>query len=306
MDRSITNAFTVDVEDYFQVSAFAPYIGRDDWDSLPCRIEANVDRLLELLDVGEGRATFFSLGWIGQRYPQVIRRIAAQGHEVASHGFSHRRATEQTAGELRNDLVTARKLLEDITGTAVVGYRAPSFSIGRDNLWVHDLLLETGHRYSSSIYPIVHDHYGMPEAPRFVHRTACGLTEIPVTSVRVGRINLPGAGGGYFRLLPYWLSGWAIRRVNRADSEPAVFYCHPWEVDPDQPRIRQADAKSRFRHYVNLSRMAGRIEQLLLDFSWGRMDQVFATQIEHARPRPEPAPEPVSIEIPETGEGARC
>ncbi len=276
------NAFTVDVEDYFQVAAFASHIDAGSWDSLPCRVERNTETLLALLGGAGVSATFFTLGWIAERHPQVVRSIVAQGHELASHGYAHRRASEQSPAELRQDLLRARGLLEDIGGTAVIGYRAPSFSIGRDNLWAHDLLAETGHRYSSSVYPIRHDHYGMPEAPRFAFGTPSGLTEIPATSVRIGQLNLPAAGGGYFRLLPYAVSRWSLQRVNRRDAQPAIFYCHPWEVDPQQPRIQGVGAKARFRHYVNLERTASRIERLLRDFRWGRVDSVFADQLRAA------------------------
>lgn len=275
----IINAFTVDVEDYFQVAAFAHRIDRAKWDRMPSRVERNTELLLALLSRAEVTATFFTLGWIAKRHPQLVRRIVGEGHELASHGFSHRRATEQTPAELREDLQSARQLLEDISGQQVIGYRAPSFSIGRENLWVHALLAETGHRYSSSIYPIRHDHYGMPDAPRFAHGTPSGVTEIPASSVRFSGINLPASGGGYFRLLPYPVSRWALRQVNLRDGQPAVFYCHPWEVDPQQPRIAGVGARASFRHYVNLARTSQRIERLLRDFLWGPIDVVFARQI---------------------------
>lgn len=273
------NAFTVDVEDYFQVAAFSPYIDRRQWDEMPCRVERNMDTVLSLLAHANVKATFFTLGWIAQRYPQLVRNLVAQGHELASHGYGHQRATEMTAAEFRHDVVRARQLLEDIGGEAVIGYRAPSFSIGRDNLWAHDVLAETGHRYSSSIYPIRHDHYGMPEAPRFAHLRRNGLVEIPATSIRVARMNFPASGGGYFRLLPYSISRWSLHHVNRHDGQAVVFYCHPWELDPEQPRVRQASLKARFRHYVNLSRTEDRLQHLLADFRWDRMDKVFASAI---------------------------
>lgn len=273
------NAFTVDVEDWFQVSAFEAVIDRRQWDALPCRVEPNVDRLLALLERRQARATFFTLGWIAERYPQLVRRIAAHGHEVASHGYGHLRATDQSPAQFREDLVRAKALLEDLTGTAVLGYRAPSFSIGAANLWAHDVVADTGHRYSSSIYPVAHDHYGMPSAPRFAWRSANGLLEIPPSSVRLGSRNLPASGGGYFRLLPYPVSRWGFERVNAVDAQPAIFYCHPWEVDPEQPRVRGASLKSRFRHYLNLHRTLPRIDRLLQDFRWDRMDRVFAAEI---------------------------
>jgi polysaccharide deacetylase family protein (PEP-CTERM system associated) len=272
---AITNALTIDVEDYFQVSAFAPYIRRDEWDARECRVEHNVGRILELLAARDTRATFFTLGWIAERYPQLVRRIVENGHELASHGYGHQRASDLSEEEFRQDITRAKGLLEDISGTPVLGYRAPSFSIGTGNLWALDALARTGHRYSSSIYPIKHDHYGMPDSPRFAYKLASGLLEVPVTTVRMLNRNLPSSGGGYFRLLPYSVSRWLLRRVNQQDREAAVFYFHPWEIDVDQPRIAGIDAKTRFRHYVNIPRMDGRLQQLLADFRWGRMDEIF-------------------------------
>ncbi|HRZ01854.1 MAG TPA: DUF3473 domain-containing protein [Burkholderiaceae bacterium] len=275
-DHEVVNALSIDVEDWFQVSAFAPHIDRADWDRLPCRVERNVDRLLELLAGSEARATFFTLGWIAERYPQLVRRIHAAGHEVASHGYGHLRASEQTREQFRNDIRSARALLEDQAGAPVRGYRAPSFSIGRDNLWAFDELAEAGYRYSSSVYPVAHDHYGMPEAPRFPWQVREGLTEIPVTTARMAGRNWPAGGGGYFRLAPYAVSRWAIARVNREDRRPAIFYMHPWEIDPGQPRMNGVGFKTRFRHYLNLERTERRLGRLLDDFRWGRVDQVFA------------------------------
>lgn len=272
---AITNALTIDVEDYFQVSAFAPYIRRADWDTRECRVERNVDRILALLAERDIRATFFTLGWIAERHPGVVRRIVAGGHELASHGHGHQRASDLDRAALRQDLLRAKGLLEDLGGVAVRGYRAPSFSIGTANLWAFDVLAETGHRYSSSIYPIRHDHYGMPDAPRFAWKVADGLLEVPVTTVRLFDRNVPGSGGGWFRLLPYAATRWLIERVNRQDRESAVFYFHPWEIDPGQPRIAGIDAKTRFRHYLNLPRTESRLQRLLGDFRWGRMDDLF-------------------------------
>jgi polysaccharide deacetylase family protein (PEP-CTERM system associated) len=272
---AITNALTIDVEDYFQVSAFAPYIRREEWDTRECRVEQNVGRILELLSARNTQATFFTLGWVAERYPQLVRRIVDQGHELASHGYSHQRASDLSEAEFSSDITRAKKLLEDISGTPVLGYRAPSFSIGTGNLWALDALARAGYRYSSSIYPIKHDHYGMPDSPRFAYKLASGLLEVPVTTVRMLNRNLPSSGGGYFRLLPYALSRWLLQRVNREDRESAVFYFHPWEIDCGQPRIAGIDAKTRFRHYVNIPRMEGRLQQLLADFRWGRMDQIF-------------------------------
>ena len=272
---ALTNALTIDVEDYFQVSAFAPYIRRDEWDTRECRVERNVDRILALLAERDCKATFFTLGWVAERYPQLVRRIVDGGHELASHGYGHQRATDLDRSAFAQDITRAKKLLEDIAGTPVQGYRAPSFSIGTSNLWAFDSLAQAGYQYSSSIYPIKHDHYGMPDSPRFAYRLACGLLEIPVTTLRMMSRNLPSSGGGYFRLLPYGLSRWMIQRINQVDRESAIFYFHPWEIDVDQPRVEGIDLKSRFRHYVNIPRMESKLQSLLADFRWGRMDQIF-------------------------------
>ena len=276
-DTVIRNAMTIDVEDYFQVSAFAPVIDRDSWAGRECRVERNVDRILALLAKENVHATFFTLGWIAERYPQVVRKIVAGGHELASHGYSHLRASDQTREEFRDDVTRSKALLEDIGGVQVLGYRAPSFSIGTANLWALDVLQEAGYRYSSSIYPIQHDHYGMPDAPRFAFypNGPDGLLEVPITTVQVMQRKLPAGGGGYFRLLPYALSRWMMERVNQVDQQSAIFYFHPWEIDPGQPRPAGASMKSRFRHYVNLDRMEGRIAQLTRDFKWDRMDRIF-------------------------------
>ncbi|MGB0713320.1 MAG: XrtA system polysaccharide deacetylase [Gammaproteobacteria bacterium] len=267
---------TVDVEDYFQVSAFAPYIRREDWDRCECRVERNVDVILELFADAGAQATFFTLGWIAERYPQVIERIVAEGHEMASHGYEHQRVSDQSPEQFRADLRKTKSILEDIGGQEVVGYRAPSFSIGHGNLWALDVLQEEGHRYSSSIFPVSHDHYGMADAPRFAffHKPD-GLLEIPMTTIHLNGRNMPCGGGGWFRLFPYALSRWAFKRVNGVDHRPAVFYFHPWEVDPEQPRQDGLNLKTRFRHYVNLNRMQPRLSQLLKDFRWGRMDRIY-------------------------------
>ena len=273
--RSIKNALTIDVEDYFQVSAFAPYITRDEWATRECRIERNVERILHMLDEHETKATFFTLGWIAERYPQLIQRIVAGGHELASHGYGHERASDLTETAFFLDIDSAKKLLEDLSGQAVKGYRAPSFSIGHGNLWAFDCLERAGYRYSSSIYPIQHDHYGMPDAPRFAHQIRAGLLEVPVTTARFFDRNWPSSGGGYFRLMPYAMSRWLLNHVNRIDQQAAIVYFHPWEIDAEQPRIDGINAKTRFRHYVNLHRTEGRIRRLLTDFQWARMDEIF-------------------------------
>lgn len=271
----LSNALTVDVEDYFQVSALAPHIERQRWDAMPCRVERNVDRLLQLFDRHRAHATFFTLGWIAERYPRIVRDIAAAGHEIASHGYGHLRASEQTPEAFSADIRRAKQLLEDTAGVEVLGYRAPSFSIGRANPWAFDCIAEAGYRYSSSVYPVRHDHYGMPDAPRFPYEARPGLIEIPMSTTRLLGRNLPAAGGGYFRFLPYPVSQWAIRRVNRVDGRPAIFYFHPWEIDPDQPRIPGVSLKTRFRHYVNLHRTEARLSLLLADFHWDRVDRAF-------------------------------
>ena len=271
----ITNALTIDVEDYFQVSALAPYIPRDQWDVRECRVERNVDRILLMLDERQTRATFFTLGWIAERYPQLVRRIVEGGHELASHGYGHQRASDLAPADFSADVGRAKKMLEDLSGQEVRGYRAPSFSIGEGNLWAFDCLERAGYRYSSSIYPIRHDHYGMPDAPRFAHQVRSGLLELPVPTVRFFDRNWPASGGGYFRLLPYALSRWLLRKVNEIDRQPAIFYFHPWEIDAGQPRIPGISVKTRFRHYVNLKHTEGRLRRLIADFRWGRMDEVF-------------------------------
>ena len=275
--EKIRNAMTCDVEDYFQVSAFAPYIDRDSWPTRECRVEANMERILALYEREGVRATFFTLGWIAERYPAMVRRIVEAGHELASHGYGHLRASDQSRAEFDNDIRSAKALLEDIGGQAVRGYRAPSFSIGHANLWALDALHEAGYQYSSSIYPIAHDHYGMPDAPRFAFypNGPDGLLEVPVTTIRMAGRNLPAGGGGYFRLLPYALSRWMMEKVNREDGESALFYFHPWELDPRQPRPEGLGAKARFRHYINIDRMERRLEQLARDFKWDRMDRIF-------------------------------
>ena len=275
---SITNALTIDVEDYFQVSAFAPYIDRSHWDSRECRVERNVDQILKLLAEHNVQATFFTLGWIAERYPKLVRSIVDGGHELASHGYGHERVSDLSEAQFFEDIHSAKSLLEDIGGTKVQGYRAPSFSIGSQNLWALDTLQRAGYRYSSSIYPIRHDHYGMPDAPRFAYEARDGLMEVPPTTMRMFNRNLPSSGGGYFRLLPYSLSRWMLRQVNSKDASPAVFYFHPWEIDKNQPRVQGVGLKTRFRHYVNIGRMEQRLGRLLQDFRWGRMDHIFLTQ----------------------------
>lgn len=274
---STANALTVDVEDYFQVEAFAGLIDREQWTSYECRVERNVDRILAMFERAGVTATFFTLGWIAKRHPVVIRKIVDAGHELASHGTMHYRAAAQSPEDFRQDVVSAKALLEDLSGVEVRGYRAPSFSITRDTLWILDELEQAGYRYSSSTYPIHHDLYGIPEAPRFAFRPFedRDFLEIPVTSVRLFNTNLPCGGGGYFRLLPYWMSKFGLGRVRRTEGQPCMFYFHPWEIDPGQPRIPGASLKTRLRHYTNLGRMEKRLVKLLNAFEWQRIDRVY-------------------------------
>jgi polysaccharide deacetylase family protein (PEP-CTERM system associated) len=278
--RGLVNAMSIDVEDYFQVQALAGVFSRESWSGQECRIERNVDAILGMLSDSGHKATFFTLGWIADRYKPMVRRIVADGHELASHGMAHFRADSQTPAQFRDDVSRTKRLLEDIGGVAVTGYRAASFSIGAKNLWAHSELAESGYRYSSSIYPIRHDLYGMPDAPRFAYQPdgLGGFWECPVTTVRLFGQNLPCGGGGYFRLLPYGVSRWQLRRVNKTDGRPCIFYFHPWEIDPDQPRQTQVSLRTRFRHYTNLGTMAARLSRLLSDFRWDRMDRVFLGQ----------------------------
>ncbi|MBK7250080.1 MAG: DUF3473 domain-containing protein [Gammaproteobacteria bacterium] len=269
------NALSVDVEDYFHVLAFADIVDPASWAGRECRIPRNVERLLEIFRAAGVRSTFFTLGWVAERYPEVIRSIVRAGHELASHGYEHRLAFAQSRAEFREDVGRTKKLLEDVSGAEVIGFRAASFSIDERNLWAFDVLQECGYLYSSSVNPIHHDNYGMLDAPRFAFRIgAGGFLELPMTTVRIGSTNLPAAGGGFFRLAPYAAFRWAVRRVN-AEQQPAIFYLHPWEIDPAQPRMQGARLRSRFRHYLNLSRMEARLVQLLHDFSWDSMERVF-------------------------------
>lgn len=273
----IVNAMTVDVEDYFQVSAFENLVSRDNWHLFEPRVQANTEAILSLLEEHGVSATFFVLGWVARQFPLLVRRIVDLGHELGSHGLSHIRITQQTPAQFRHDVCETKQLLEDLSGTPVVGYRAASFSVTKSTLWALDVLGEEDYTYSSSIYPIRHDLYGVRSAPRFPfrHNGSDGILEIPITTVQVGRARLPCGGGGYFRLFPYALSRWALSRVNREDKQPCVFYFHPWEIDADQPVMSGASPKTRFRHYTGLRRMKNRIDRVLSDFDWDRMDRVF-------------------------------
>lgn len=269
------NAMTIDVEDYFQVGAVEDVILPSQWEQMEPRVEANTDKILQLFDDHNATATFFTLGWIAERFPQVVKRIVDQGHELASHGTMHQRASSQTREEFKADVGGAKRLLEDISGKPILGYRAPSFSFTKDNLWVYDVLAEEGYKYSSSVYPVVHDHYGIPDAPRFKYMTDSGIEEIPLSTLPLFGKNLPISGGGYFRLYPYALTRWALQRFSQNEQEPYIFYLHPWEVDPNQPKMEGLSAKSRFRHYLNLSRVEGRLKQMMTDFQWSSMAELY-------------------------------
>lgn len=275
MKAKICNAMTVDVEDYFQVSAFEKIINPSDWDAIAPRVEANTNHLLELFEANDVKATFFTLGWVAERFPDLIQSIAKQGHEIASHGYCHRRATQQSPAEFKQDVQRTRSLLQDLTGASVDGYRAPSFSINHSNAWAYDVLAEAGYLYSSSIYPVKHDHYGVPDAPRFKYKTQQGVWELPLTTLELAGRNIPISGGGFFRLYPYWLTRWAINRLHTVDDNSYMFYMHPWEIDPGQPRIEGIDLKTRFRHYLNISRVDRRMKRLLADFNWGSIQKVY-------------------------------
>ena len=274
------HAMTVDVEDWFQVQAFAGVIDRAAWDGLASRVVANTEAVLEDFAAAGVLATFFTLGWVAERHPGLIRRIAAAGHEVASHGHGHAPVVALGAAAFRADIHRARMTLEDACGQPVVGYRAPTFSIGPATPWAHTILAEEGHRYSSSVFPIRHDLYGAPDAPRGPHRPhADGVVELPMTTLRAFGRNLPCAGGGWFRLLPYAVFRTGLRRVEATETTPGIFYFHPWEIDPGQPRVTSAALRSRLRHYSGLATMRARIRLLLRDFAWGRMDAVHAAAI---------------------------
>jgi len=272
----VINAMTIDVEDWFQVYAFTGAVPRQAWDGMMRRVEANTDLILHQLADHKIHATFFTLGWIAERHPALIRRIVAGGHELASHGWDHTRADHQSPEAFRADVRRTRRVLEDLGGVPVIGYRAATFSLGPQNLWAFSILESEGYQYSSSIYPVRHDNYGVPDAPRWPFKPGPGsLWELPMTTIRLAGRNLPCSGGGYFRLLPYRAFRFGLAHVNRTERQPGIFYFHPWEIDPGQPRIRAASRLSRFRHYVNLSRTEPRLRRLMRDFAWDRMDRVF-------------------------------
>ena len=269
------NAMTIDVEDYFQVSAFEHLVEKNEWDNYSPRVYENTSRMLDMFSEKGAVATFFILGWVAQKYPELIQRIHREGHEVASHGMLHQRASSQSKLEFKNDVGDAKKLLEDITGSNVIGYRAPSFSFTKDNAWVYDVLAEEGYRYSSSVYPVVHDHYGIPDAPRERYSTPSGVDEIPLSTLSFRGKNFPVSGGGYFRLYPYLFTRWAISQFKEESTPTYIFYLHPWEIDPTQPKMRNISFKTRFRHYINLKKVERRLNAMLDDFEWGAIAQIY-------------------------------
>lgn len=278
------NALSVDVEDYFQVQAFAPVIPRADWESWPRRVEVNTARLLDLFAAFGVHATFFTLGWVAERHPALIRRIVAGGHELASHGHGHALIDRLGEAGFRTDIARARAVLEDAGGVAVTGYRAPTFSLGARTPWAHAALAECGYRYSSSVYPVRHDLYGSPEAPRAPFRAAGGrIWELPMTTLRLAGRTWPAAGGGWFRLLPYPAFRAMLARARAAEGRPAIFYTHPWEIDPGQPRVPGAGRRARLRHYIGLAATERRLRRLLDDFAWDRIDRVFAAELADER-----------------------
>jgi polysaccharide deacetylase family protein (PEP-CTERM system associated) len=269
---STPNALTVDVEDYFHVAALAPNIHRDSWTSRESRVVGNTQKLLSIFEQFDIRGTFFVLGWVAERYPQLVRDIASRGHEIACHGYSHRLVYEQSPEEFHEETLRAKNLLEDITGSAIAGYRAASYSIVRESLWALDILVELGFVYDSSIFPVRHDRYGIPNAERVPHRLTTPnkkiIVEWPLSTAKALGFTLPVAGGGYFRLLPYWLTHWGLSSINRRERRPFIFYLHPWEIDPEQPRVA-ASRLSQFRHYTNLGKCEERLRRLLGEFRFG-------------------------------------
>ncbi|MBT2186937.1 XrtA system polysaccharide deacetylase [Sphingobium nicotianae] len=270
------NGLSVDIEDWFQVGAFERVIDRADWDGCESRVERNTQAVMDMFAQAGVVGTFFTLGWVAERFPQLIRRIVEGGHELASHGYDHQRVFAMTPEQYRADLAKARDLLEQAGGIRVTGYRAPSFSIDQRTPWAHHMLAEAGYTYSSSVAPIVHDHYGWPQAPRFAFLPVAGsdLVELPVTTARLGSRIVAAGGGGFFRLLPYRFSHWAMTQVTQQDQRPAILYFHPWEIDPGQPRVAKAPLRSKVRHYTNLGAMQGKLERLLGDFRWARIDSL--------------------------------
>lgn len=269
---------TVDVEDYFQVSAFENVISHKNWDQYPLRVEKNTYRLLELFEEHNAKCTFFILGWVVEKCPKLIQSIVSFGHEIASHGFAHQRVVNMTREQFFRDVEKSKKVLEDSSGKAVLGYRAPSFSINNSNEWAFDVLAELGFKYSSSTYPIKHDLYGVPDWPRFCYKRSEGILEIPIPTLQKKGRNVGIGGGGYFRLYPYMLSDRRIKRYLLEEKQPYNFYFHPWEIDPKQPKIQNAPLKSKLRHYLNLSRMEHKLVKLLEDYQWSTMQNIYLSQ----------------------------
>jgi polysaccharide deacetylase family protein (PEP-CTERM system associated) len=276
---SFLNAITVDVEDYFHVQAFAGVVARADWERYPSRVERNTLRLLEMFACREVRGTFFVLGWVAERFPGLVQAIRKAGHRVGCHGYAHRPIYEGNKLDFRDDVRRARHTIEDIAGIRVTSFRAPSYSITSETLWAFEILGEEGFEFDSSIFPVIHDNYGIPDAPRFpyVKRLKCGreISEFPPSTLRLFGNNIPIAGGGYLRLFPYSLTAWAIHHLNKTERQPAMVYLHPWEIDPDQPRI-SASCLSRFRHYNNLDSTEAKCQKLLDEFSWAPMEEVLS------------------------------
>ena len=287
---NLINALTIDLEDYFQVEAFASRINYNDWDNYPCHIEKNTKKILDILDFYQIKATFFCLGWIAKRYPLLIKTIAQKGHEIASHGYAHKPIYKQSPKEFREDIKRTKNILEDIIGKPVFGYRAPTYSITQKTLWALEILAEEGYKYDSSIFPIKHDLYGIPNAPRFPfvitfqRSNVQTFFEFPLTTLRILNINIPIAGGGYFRLFPYVFIKNALKYINIKEKKPFIFYLHPWELDPNQPRINHIPWRSRFRHYVNLNKAERKFKKILSDFKFcsileilnkSRLNQIF-------------------------------
>ena len=275
---SVVNGLSVDIEEWFQVGAFEKTIARDDWESLESRVERNTGMVLDLFAEAGVKGTFFTLGWVAARHPALVRRIVAEGHEIASHGWDHARVFTMDAAAFRDDLRRTRIALEDAGGMAVTGYRAPSFSIDARTPWAHIVLAEEGYAYSSSVAPIAHDHYGWRDSPRYAWRPLAdaSLIELPVTVAEIAGRRL-ATGGGFFRLLPAALTDFAVRQVNGA-GQPAIFYFHPWEVDPGQPRVGDAPLRSKLRHYSRLGAMAGKLGKLIRRHDWGRIDAIAAAR----------------------------
>ncbi len=273
------HALSVDVEDYFHVAALSRVISPDDWDTLPSRVERNTERLLELFDRQQVKCTFFVLGWVAERHPALIRKLADHGHEIASHGYSHQLIYNQTPAVFAEETRKSKLILEDIIQQPVTGYRAASYSITRESLWALDILAELGFTWDSSIFPILHDRYGIPDSPKtpYTIQTSNGtsLREFPLTTARLFRLTIPAAGGGYFRQFPYPLFRHLFRLATHNNTRPQMFYLHPWEIDPEQPRYSDASWFSRFRHYTNLDKCYGRLERLLQDFSFGTVSQSY-------------------------------